>query len=815
MLMAATMFTAVMAPDARAATYFWTSGDYMGPDIAAGDVLTAQTNANKFFVSDFTNAGGQVDWIAGNLYFGDGSLISNSGVWLAQGDNGLFSGSGGGSFFNSGIFRKNGGTGTTTIGIGFTNHGTIDAATGTIRFVSSDSIFNAGTAFTGAGVTQIAGNAQFNGGFTSTNLDFVGGTYTGGNARLGGAADFVAGVFAGDWTVGFGSSLTITTAANKFIGGTFTNEGTVNWSEGNLYLQGGGTLTNEGSWIAGGDDNFNNGSGNGTLVNNGLFRKDGGAGITAVNTAFVNNGTIDAVTGTIRFTNNAVFNAGTVFTGAGVTQIAGNAQFNGGFSSANLDFTNGTYTGSGAVLSGSADFIAGTFAGSWTIGTSSSLTIMTAANKFIGGAFTNAGTVNWSGGDLYLQGGGTLTNEGSWIASGNNSINNGSGNGTLVNNGLFRKDGGAGITAVNTAFVNNGTIDAATGTIRFASNGSAFNAGTAFTGVGVIQIAGDAQFNGGFSSANLDFTNGTYTGSGAVLSGSADFLAGTFAGDWTIGAGAGLAISTAANKFIGGAFTNAGTVNWSEGNLYLQGGGTLTNEGSWIASGDDNFNNGSGNGTLVNNGLFLKDGGTGTTAINTALVNNGIMDVRSGTIALPINFINDGTLAGTGAFSLSGTLTNAGTMAPGAGGLGLGTLTVNGNFAQTAAGLLEIQFGLGTTDLLLVNGAASLNGALGLSCFSCVFNVGDIFTLLDATGSLTGAFSSVITNGFLEGFAYSLLYDTAGSRVQLRIDNVGTPSQPPAGAVPEPSSWAMLLLGFGSLGAVLRRRGRTARRAAA
>ena len=811
--LAGTMLTALAVSSAQATTYIWTTGNYApgttSPDPLTGpDILQISGAGNKSFYVDFTNSSGQVDWQAGNLYFGSGALVTNQGLWRALGDDSFYNTTGGGSFLNTGIFRKETGTGITGINIAFVNSGTIDTLNGTLRFANSGAVFNGGTSFTGTGVTEITAGAAFNGAFNSANLDFAGGVFTGTGAILSGAADFLGGNFAGDWTIASDGGLTIRMAANKFIGGSLVNEGVVTWEQANLYLQGGATVTNDGSWIATGNDTIYVGTGGGTLVNNGLFRKNGGTGTTQIFTPFVNNGTVDAATGTIRFDGSGqVFNDGTSFTGAGTNQIGGSAAFNGAIGSTNLDFAGSVYTGTDAVLNGTADFLGGSFAGGWTIASGSSLTIAAAANKFIGGTFRNEGTVTWEQANLYLQGSATVTNAGSWIATGNDTVYVGTGGGTLVNDGLVRKDGGTGVTQFLAPFVNNGTIDAVTGTIRFDGSGQVFNDGTSFIGAGINQIGGSAAFNGAIGSTNLDFAGSVYTGTDAVLSGTADFLGGTFSGDWAIASGSGLTIATAANKFIGAAFRNEGMVSWTQANLYLQGGAIINNAGSWIATGDDTLYVGTGGGTLVNTGLFQKIGGTGTTTISVPLVNDGLMDVRSGTIALPASFTNDGTLAGTGAFRLSGTLTNAGTMAPGNGGAGIGTLTLDGNFVQTSAGLFDVQIGAGgLADLLLVDGTASLDGVLGLTCASCTLNVGDIFTLLDATGDLTGIFSSVTTSGFNTGFAYSVLYDGVADRVQLRIDDVGTVD--PTNPVPEPASWVMMILGMGAVGGVVRRASR-------
>ncbi|MGN2393678.1 hypothetical protein, partial [Pelomicrobium sp. G1] len=74
-------------------------------------------------------------------------------------------------------------------------------------------------------------------------------------------------------------------------------------------------------------------------------------------------------------------------------------------------------------------------------------------------------------------------------------------------------------------------------------SGITINAGSDFTGAGSVGIANSATFNGGFTSSNLDFTSGNYTGVAAALTGTADFLAGNFTGAWTVNGGSALTIA--------------------------------------------------------------------------------------------------------------------------------------------------------------------------------------------------------------------------------------------------------------------------------
>jgi hypothetical protein len=111
-------------------------------------------------------------------------------------------------------------------------------------------------------------------------------------------------------------------------------------------------------------------SGSGSnFTNNGTFRKSTGTGVTTIGNfaGFVNNGALDAQTGTISDVGGTVFNSGTVFTIAGINLAAGNNSFVGSFNSANLVLASGTHSGTSAVLNGSANWTGGTLDGNWTV----------------------------------------------------------------------------------------------------------------------------------------------------------------------------------------------------------------------------------------------------------------------------------------------------------------------------------------------------------------------------------------------------------------------------------------------------------------
>ncbi len=816
---------AALAPQAFAGTYTWDIGN-LSDAIAAGlpdplavtDTLNIGAGNYKYVNTGLTTQG-TVNWLD-TLYFVNGNTISNSGSWTAVGNAGFADGGYSGSFVNSGLF--DGGAFQVAIGnIAFTNSGTVNADSGgSVSFNSNGSTFNAGTQFTGAGVVNVNGNTSFNGSFTSQNLQLVSGTFTGSAAQINGAVGWSTGYLAGTWSVASGQTLNLRSGNYKFLNGTLANAGTMN-AQDNLYFQNGNALTNQGLYDLQADVGTADGAYSGTFTNNAILRKSAGAGTSNIQgITFINNGEVNAQTGTIAFNSGTYrFNDGTKFTGAGQVVVSTNATFVGGFTTAgNLTLSAGSYfggdgnPGSKATMNGDANWVTGALTGTWEIASGQTLALLPGNYKYVNGAVTNKGTIAAQD-NLYFQNGNALTNQGLYDLQADVGTADGAYSGTFTNNAILRKSAGAGTSNIQgITFINNGEINAQTGTIAFNSGSYRFNDGTKFTGAAQVAVSTNATFVGGFTTAgNLTLSAGSYSGgdgnpgSKATMNGNVKWTTGSLTGTWEIASGQTLALLPGNYKYVNGAVTNKGTMA-AQDNLQFQNGNTLTNQGRYELQGDVGFVDGGYNGSFVNTGLVIKSAGTGTSnvaAIDFVNAAGGTVDPGAGTIQLPNNFTNQGTLLGVGAFSTN-LLTNAGHVAPGQmAGHVPGTLTVNGNFAQAAAGSFDAALGGGAgASLLAVSGNLSLDGALNLICYgACTYTVGQTITIMTYDGTLTGIFAgSPVLSGFASG-AFDVSY-IMPHQVLLTV------TQNTIAAVPEPSTWALLLAGLAAVGVAARRRRR-------
>ncbi len=183
-----------------------------------------------------------------------------------------------------------------------------------------------------------------------------------------------------------------------------------------------------------------------------------------------------------------------------------------------------------------------------------------------------------------------------------------------------------------------------------------------------------------------------------------------------------------------------------------------------------------GSGTLVLSG---NNNRTGSNILNSGgLVMNGFVS--------SVTTMNGGTLSGTGLFG-GGIVVNGGTLAPGnpIGGNSIGAMTLTGNFMHNRGGTYQVEVNAaGQGDRVNTSGTATLSGgAVQVLAQSGSYAPRTTYTIVNATGGLSGTFSSVTSNyAFLSP---SLSYDANNAYLTLStaFANGGqTPNQQAAGA---------------------------------
>lgn len=192
--------------------------------------------------------------------------------------------------------------------------------------------------------------------------------------------------------------------------------------------------------------------------------------------------------------------------------------------------------------------------------------------------------------------------------------------------------------------------------------------------------------------------------------------------------------------------------------------------------------------------------GAGILALEGDNAYDGLTQVAAGTLLVngtqraggAFSVIDSATLGGTGLISAPVWVTNGATVAPGS--LGIGNLTVQGNV--DIEGILSIEIdaaGAGFVDLL------SVTGILDISAATLNFVTNGI--TLDDTAYIFASYGTLVTNDPTAGFgAVNFLPDG----YQLDYNYLG--GNQIALVIPEPTTWALLILGGLTLLAAWRRR---------
>ena len=237
---------------------------------------------------------------------------------------------------------------------------------------------------------------------------------------------------------------------------------------------------------------------------------------------------------------------------------------------------------------------------------------------------------------------------------------------------------------------------------------------------------------------------------------------------------------TGANTYSGTTkIYNAGTLRVGNGGT----GGTLGtgavvlggvgDTGTLVFNRSDNLavaNNISGFGALQKlGGGTLTMSGT-QTFTGTTTVDAGKLIVNGSSSSLVT--VNAGaTLGGNG--SVGATTVNGGTLAP---GNSIGTLTVNGNLSFTAASSYMVEVSPANADRTNVTGTATLGGATVNAGFAPGSYIARQYTILNATGVVSGTFGAQVNTSLPSNFTSNLSYDTHNAYLNLVLNFVPPPS---------------------------------------
>jgi fibronectin-binding autotransporter adhesin len=388
-------------------------------------------------------------------------------------------------------------------------------------------------------------------------------------------------------------------------------------------------------------------------------------------------------------------------------------------------------------------------------------------------SFTNAGTINWTSGQLNLENNTTFHNQPGAIFDvqfDGTMIQNGGGTSTFRNDGMYRKSAGANTNNIQiVSFINTGTASVSNGVIRFgtttvtasgagntffAESGASmvFNqansfANSSFSGPGFKYLAsgvGVANVSGNLNATNLVFTAGTWQGN-ATLHGGLEWTGGTLSPELTIASGSTLKLSGSEAKSLvnSGVITNHGSVVWTGGQFNLDNNVSFYNQPGALF--DVQFDglmiqNVGGTSTFRNAGTYRKSGGAGTNTINI------------------VSFIQSAALE-----------------------INVGVIRVIGNYAPGAGSSLKTLIG-GTTagaqfGQLQVSGVATLTGPLHLGLTnSFVPATNHTFQILSAA-SRSGVFGGTTGSSLGGGLYLTPAYLANGVRLDV-VDGMATFGSP-------------------------------------
>lgn len=373
------------------------------------------------------------------------------------------------------------------------------------------------------------------------------------------------------------------------------------------------------------------------------------------------------------------------------------------------------------------------------------------------GTLTNSGTMKVLlagatifGGALVLTGTGSIAS-GAMADSGLVTVGTGSGNAVFDISGTT-----SGASIQDLAGASDGTVKLGNQTLTItAAGGNPFNG--AINGSGGLTLT--------FGGLILGGTNG-YTGVTTISSIGQIVLtgAGSIASSSKVIVDGTLDIS---NTLSGASIKSlSGNGNGVTNGVVGLGGNTLS-----ITAASDTFAGSIGFASETG-GLILSGGTEKLTGTNhylgTTTITGGTLEV-DGSIATSsgVTVNSGGTLSGVG--TVGNMQVNAGGIfAPGSGAAGT-TMSVVGNLAFQSGAIYLVQVNPSMASSANVTGTATLGGATVNAMFASGSYVAKQYTILTATGGVSGTFGALVNSNLPKGFQTSLIYDGTHAYLDLAL----------------------------------------------
>jgi hypothetical protein len=624
---------------------------------------------------------------------------------------------------------------------------------------------------------------------------------------------------------------------SKTISTSTTGPVTLAPADNPLTITSTGTVTSTGTYGIGGAANTT-----WTITNYGAVASVGGDGISLAGAGIIgNSGAISGVDGLVlraggtvsNLTGGSISASGTVGSGLGVGAgvyitgasgtVTNNATISGGGYGVGLA-DGGMVTNTASILGGEDGVIfegaLGTLVNSGNI----TGTVDDGVALFAGGSVTNnagasiSGLGSTSGAGVFITGAaGTVTNNGSIAGVNHNGV-------LFTTSGSLTNAAGASISGFNSGVffgtasaggtvTNSGTITATANIPPIITNGTVTTPGTYGTAID-MEAGGSITNKPGGSISGIGFgvfitgAAGTVANSGNITSTKYSAVDLTHGGSVTNAAGAsivggsnGVAFGTAGTA---GTVTNSGNISASGAAVYLQNGGSVTNNSAGTISGKQYgaFLEG-GPGTIANQGSISGATGDGIVlGLGGAVTNAASASISGANIGVYVKYRAAGTVTNSGNISasaaggagveladggivtnyLSGSIsgTNFGVFVPGTFGnpgtvANPGTVVNDGRITSTKYGGVNLGAGGSVTN---ATGASIVGGSNGVSfgtvgVAGTVTNSGSISATATGSAGVDLGHGGSVTNksfGFISGTSFGV-FVTGGSGT---VTNAGT-----------------------------------------